>query len=183
MSARDPAFVRIILEKHPNMPEENIQNLYEDVIDFVNLQNNNKKWFAHLEKPLPENTTWADIMITIKSYDKKDTHRCRVEIKTHRRDVKDTNFHEMLLEDTVKWTPSQSWVLLASIALHTKFVWKDMVASEEERKVKERLEKDLKDFFGIDWKPFIIEDNTYVPTFVTHMYQEAQKAFEESEKE
>ena len=43
MPARDPAFVRIILEKHPNMPEENIQNLYEDVIDFVNLQNNNKK--------------------------------------------------------------------------------------------------------------------------------------------
>lgn len=125
---------------------------HEDVIDSYS---KNSQRFIYLSNPLPEWTQWEDLKILIRSYSESNPGKSRVSIFLKNKEIRNTNFREMHLEDSVLQKVSVSWRILLFLALGAQFFWDDGVMPEKYRKEKSRLSRDLKNLFWLSADPYI----------------------------
>lgn len=164
----DEKNIRMNLKIHfPDLKWEEFEKHVEFVLSRIygNLESKlkNPNTFVHLDKPLPKWTKWSDIIIYItwlhfdweNSWILKD---CEVDIYLKDSSwkewlIKKTNFHEMLLENTVKNRVSLSGLLLLLVATGKEFSWSTETIPRNYRVAKTRLSKDLKNFFWLNSDP------------------------------
>ena len=152
------------LDKNPNIKPEDLPEFIANAhFEEVEEQRKNPNGFSFLDVPLPEWTEWKDlrIQITWNGWDK--ARNWTVDFYLRDKKIKLTNFHEMELEDTVRWGISKSWRVLIFLALKWRFKWETELTPSNLRKAKERFSDDLKKIFGLSSDPIMKIDNAYFP--------------------
>ena len=150
---------------HPEFSPEKVNSeaVFSTEMHFqeIKSERKNKKSFAFLDVPLPDNTQWGDIKIIFLWYN-KDFKQSKVHIYVKGVIRKKTNLHEMGLENTVEDKPSVSWKILFLMSIWSRFVWEgEGRIPLKYTKEKERLADDLKKFFWLNSDPFIEENREY----------------------
>jgi hypothetical protein len=100
-----------IQKMHPEYPPERVKTESEEIAGMhfqeVKEARRNKKSFAFLDVPLPEDTQWSNIKLIFLGYN-KDPKQSKIEIYVKGKLKKKTNLHEMCLENTVEGGVSDS---------------------------------------------------------------------------
>lgn len=166
----DEINIRFNLKKHfPDIKDNELERHVEFVLSrlYWDLESKlkNPNTFVHLDKPLPEWTKWSDIRIHITwihfSWENSWIIK-NGEVEIYLKDslwkewlIKKTNFHEMLLENTVRNRVSLSWLLLLLMASWKEFSWSTEIIPRSYRVAKTRLSKGLKNFFWLNSDPIL----------------------------
>ncbi len=166
----DEKNIRLNLKLHfPDLNWEELERYVEFVLNRIygNIEAKlkNPNTFVHLDKPLPDWTKWSDIRIHITwihfSWENSWIIK-NGEVEIYLKDslwkewlIKKTNFHEMLLENTVRNRVSLSWLLLLLMASWKEFSWSTEIIPRSYRVAKTRLSKGLKNFFWLNSDPIL----------------------------
>ena len=122
--------------------------------------------FAHLHWPLPKWTQWSDVTLHIRSFLPARARSSEVNIIV-KGVTYPTSFFELLFDDAVGNVISVSGKILFHLALWGEFRKDNDIDWIACRKQKDRLSKELKNFFGFDENPFILNSKRkrYMPKF------------------
>ncbi len=153
---------------YPEMKWEELENHVQFVLDFhygkIDAWMKNRNSSAHLNRPLPSWTKWESIRLHITKVlpfwcnTISNIEDCEVEIYIKDTDWNETldkctNFHEMLLENTVKREISISWKILFILSIGKKFSWIKKSIPRSYRVAQYRLSKSLMKYFGLNTDP------------------------------
>jgi len=108
--------------------------------------------------PTPPGATWGDVRIRF-----LDSHMVSVQVGEQRGIF---HFTQMGMADLRSGNPTVQWELLRNFAEgYGLLTWKSRGADRRNKKRREKLAKDLQDFFRIDGDPFTASDDGWQVRF------------------
>ncbi len=153
--------------KIPNITPELVSTLSNMSTDLyfeeIELAKKNPNNFAFLDMPLPEWVEWKDLNIQVTWNGWNNAKNWTADLYLYWKRIKLTNFHELELEDTVRWGVSKSWRILLFLALKWTFEWETELIPWNIKKAKERFSDDLKKIFWLSSDPIKNIGNRYLP--------------------
>lgn len=102
---------------------------------------------------IPAGTMWENFIIKF-----IDDQKVLIEVVGKKEEA---DYKKMGFEDNRQSKPDSQWVLLKLLSSHNgELSWNNNEAEEKIKKIKERLSKQLKNYFSIDYDPFYPYKNT-----------------------